>query len=238
MLMKEAIWRELERFNIIEDHDGKPVALKDLSSLLQIAKQGTGTEPPYAIASVLMRSIAFVFVAQLYALSKYRLKWSGDGREIFIANRTIGGRWAPQWILQNGSWVTVSEEDVFLSLQRMICDECGPIVKALAIETKSSPMVLWENVWGYVLWMYVQLFQESGPIAERAHQDLELLLDHDVWKDIERSSPFKKFLQGKTPEEAMASFARVTCCLYYMVPGNERCSYCPLLSRDKCLQPE
>lgn len=229
MLQKEAIWQELERFNVVHDENFTIDSLgTDFDSLLELARKGTNAEQPYVLASVLMRNIAFVFTAQLYVLSKYRLKWTGPISEIGLADRTLNDRWFPQWVFSEGCWISLEKEmDVIATIKQIICQDCNTIVQELARKTKSSPLVLWENVWGYVLWMYVQLLRETGDVSPHARYDLEQLLDSKTWKSVKQYSPFQKFLNGKSPEEAMAHYARVTCCLYYQVPGNEKCSYCP-----------
>jgi ferric iron reductase protein FhuF len=234
MLEQKELWRELENFYIVQNETATvPLIDKDFSKLLNLAKERTKAEQPYVAASILMRHAAFLFTAQLYILSKYRVKWTGDLAQVRIVNRTLDDRWAPQWSLSGGKWIPVeTEKDVKEIIKRMICHDCRMIVKAVAAETNSSPLVLWENIWGYILWMYVQLLNQGDDISSRARDDLEFLLDSATWKGIERHSPFQRFLNGQTPEEAMAHYARVTCCYYYKIPGNDRCSYCPKNQKD------
>lgn len=234
MLQQNELWRELENFQIVP-HETTTVPLfdKDFSKLFNLVKERTKAEQPYVIASILMRHAAFLFTGQLFILSKYRVKWTGDVSQVGVVDRIINNRWAPQWSLSSGKWIPLeTEKDVKETIQRIICHDCRMIVKAVSAESKSSPLVLWENIWGYVLWMYVQLLNQGDDISTRARDDLEFLLDSATWKDIERYSPFQRFLNGQTPEEAMAHYARVTCCYYYKVPGNDKCSYCPKKQTD------
>lgn len=229
MLQQNELWKELEQFHIV--HDDVPIGVfleKDLSKLLLLVKERTKAEQLYVMGSILMRHVAFLFIAQLFILSKYRVKWTGDVSQVRVIDRFLNDRWAPQWSLSSEKWIRVkTEQDVKETIQRLICQDCRRIVQAVAAETNSSPLVLWENIWGYVLWMYVQLLQQGEDISSRARHDLDYLLDPVTWKDIERTSPFQRFLNGQTPEDAMANYARVTCCSYYQIPGNEKCSYCP-----------
>ncbi|PLT28543.1 (2Fe-2S)-binding protein [Peribacillus deserti] len=237
MLQKEAIWQELERFNVVSGGEA-PLSdtLDDLSSLLNLVSKRTQTDKPYALGSVLVRQTAFIFVSQLYILSKYRLTWTGNIKEIRVLDQEISGKWMPQWLFPEGSWVSAANDaDVISALKKIICEDCRNFIKDVAQATKSSPSVLWENIWGYALWMYVQLMQ-SDENASFARHDITLLLETEIWQGFESRSPFVKCLNGQTPEESMAAYARVTCCLYYLIPGHDSCSYCPRLSKDKCLQ--
>ncbi|RFU66033.1 IucA/IucC family C-terminal-domain containing protein [Peribacillus glennii] len=232
------IWKEVERFNVLR-HENPSMGdfALDLPSVFELVRQRTNASKPPAMASVFMRHVAFVYVSQLYMLSKYRKKWSGDHRRIGLLDGESNGRWSPQWTFQDGDWVSVDDDEhVRLTLQNIIREQCLPLIKAVARQTKSSPLVLWENVWGYVLWMYTQLFQDSEDVSKQARGDLEFLLKDETWTGMERRSPFKRFLNDQTPEESMSNYSRVTCCLYYMIPGNEKCPYCPKLSTDRCLQ--
>ncbi|SDN94475.1 Ferric iron reductase FhuF-like transporter [Paenibacillus sp. yr247] len=227
------IWEEIKRFSVEPAQDAS-VGCFELSELLSLVKERMNAQAPHIAASLYMRHAAFIFVGRLFALSKYRVKWTGELRRIGLADRTIEGRWAPLWTFADGDWAaTRSDREVAEALQAIVCGDARKLVQTLAGYTNSSQAVLWENIWGYVLWMYVQLMQEPGECAERARSDLQLLLDKSVWEGVERKSPFTRFLGDQTPEAAMAAYKRVTCCFYYEVPGFQKCSYCPTLKTDE-----
>ncbi|WP_035322093.1 (2Fe-2S)-binding protein [Peribacillus kribbensis] len=233
---QQRIWQELEQFNIKQNMGSTLPKLENLSAILKIASDRTKADTPHSMASVFIRNAAFIFVAQLYALSKFRAVWTGKSTSISMADHEAYGRWMPQWSFPDGEWAEVKdEEDVHSALKSIILQDGYSLIHQTAEATKSSRLVLWENVWGYALWMYTQLFQEDEEINSRARGDLDILLDDSFWAGRERTSPFKKFLKGLTPEGSMSDYARVTCCLYYLIPGNDKCPYCPMMSRDKCL---
>ncbi|WP_409290384.1 (2Fe-2S)-binding protein [Peribacillus sp. SCS-37] len=236
MLQQEAIWQELERFNICHEKRADfTVSPDDPAPLLELAQARTKAEMPHAMGSVLMRNAAFIFVARLYMLSRHRLAWKGESSRIGVRDHEAYGRWSPQWVLGAGEWVPVTEEQAAETLCDIVCTDCGELIRSVAAATRSSQVVLWENVWGYLLWMYTGLFKEKGEEAGRAKIDLKLLLEDEIWRGTQRRSPFQKFLNGMTPEKSVEQYARVTCCLFYLVPGNEKCSYCPKLSHELCL---
>jgi len=69
------------------------------------------------------------------------------------------------------------------------------------------------------------LLQENSSFAQ---QDLDVLLDDEVWKPAMRRSPFKQYLNNQQALDAMANYKRLTCCLYKELPNTEKCPYCPL----------
>ena len=113
------------------------------------------------------------------------------------------------------------EEDI-----RFILERYGhPVVNYLSKRAKISKLILWENIWGYVLWMYSMILQENSPSAQ---YDLDVLLEDETWKPAMRRSPFKQYLKNQQALDAMANYKRTTCCLYKELPNTEKCPYCPL----------
>lgn len=169
--------------------------------------------------SVYMKRHGFFIAAQLHLLCEHNLLWAGDLKDVslFIENDTIlfsvpsaGFR-----LVQN------REEDI-----RFILEAYGhPIVNYLSKRGKIAKLILWENVWGYVLWMYSMLLQENSSFAQT---DLDILFADETWKPAMRRSPFKQYLNNQQALDAMANYKRVTCCLYKELPNTEKCSYCPL----------
>ncbi|PLS15854.1 hypothetical protein CVD28_20340 [Bacillus sp. M6-12] len=229
------IWKDLEQYNVYRS--GATMAAcfgADLVPLLELARQRTGAEQPYVNASMVTRCAAFIFTARLFALCKYRVKWTGQLSSIGLQDHVGNGNWFPRWVFSDGSWEKVQDEaDILAELKRILCIDCRQIVKSVASQANSPQHVLWENIWGYVLWMYVQLLRQPGELAGKASNDLSIVLDSKTWSEVERSSPFNRFLRGKKPVEAMDHFSRVTCCYYYKIPGHQKCSYCPNLQKKE-----
>ncbi|RFU67585.1 hypothetical protein D0469_14335 [Peribacillus saganii] len=234
MAQETEIWKELEQYYVIQNGATMSACFDgDLAPLLELVSQKTNSEQPYVTASMVTRCAAFIFTARLFALCKFRVKWTGHLSRIGLADHVVNGSWFPQWVLSDGNWEKIQDEaDILAEIQRILCLDCRQIVKSVSYETNSSQHVLWENIWGYVLWMYVQLLRQPSDIQSKASHDLNILLDSQTWSGVERSSPFKRFLRGKTPEEAMDQFSRVTCCYYYKIPGHQKCSYCPNLHKQ------
>lgn len=77
MGQKVALWKELERFSVVHHEQENTLYLgTDMPLLFRLIRERTKAEQPHVIASIFMRHIAIVFTAQLYILSKYRLKWT------------------------------------------------------------------------------------------------------------------------------------------------------------------
>nr|WP_218843317.1 hypothetical protein [Sporosarcina sp. JAI121] len=187
--------------------------------LFEKVKSLSGASDDTVASSVYMRRHGFFIAAQLHFLSEYDLLWAGDLEDIslFIENETI------LFSVPAASFRSAQnrEQDI-----RFILESYGhPVVDYLSKRGKIAKLILWENVWGYVLWMYSMLLQENSLFAQ---QDLDVLLEDETWKPAMRRSPFKQYLKNQLALDAMANFKRVTCCLYKELPNTDKCPYCPL----------
>jgi ferric iron reductase protein FhuF len=180
----------------------------------------SGAPSDTVAASVYMKRHGFFMAAQLHLMSEHNLLWAGDLEDVslFIENETILFS-VPATGFRS---VQNREQDI-----RFILESYGhPVVDYLSKRAKIAKLILWENVWGYVLWMYSMLLQENSSFAQ---QDLDVLLKDETWKPAMRRSPFKQYLKNQQALDAMANYKRVTCCLYKELPNTEKCPYCPLV---------
>ncbi|WP_172373677.1 hypothetical protein [Sporosarcina jiandibaonis] len=217
---------DLERFNVFVDGQENTFlsaadALSDSGSKLLFEKihSMTGTSTNAVSASVYLRRYGFFIAAQLHIMSEHNLLWTGelDDISLFTNSDTI------LFSIPSKGFRNVQNrgEDI-----RFILEKYGhPVVTYFSKQAKISKLILWENIWGYVLWMYSMLLQENSPSAQ---YDLTVLLDDETWKPAMRRSPFKQFIKNQPAVDAMANYKRMTCCLYKELPSTEQCPYCPL----------
>ncbi|WP_238988108.1 hypothetical protein [Filibacter tadaridae] len=215
----------LERFNVRIGHQtntfltGADVITESGSATLMEKVCTLSGAPTNAVAvSVYTRRHGFFITAQLHLMSEYSLFWAGDLKDVslFIENDTILFSIPPTGFkaVQN------RQEDI-----RFVLESYGhPVVGYLSKRAKISKLILWENIWGYVLWTYSMLLQDKSTFAQR---DLNVLLEDDTWKPAMRRSPFKQYLKDQQAIEAMAAYKRTTCCLFKELPETEKCPYCP-----------
>jgi ferric iron reductase protein FhuF len=174
--------------------------------------------PNKAVAtSIFMRRYGLFIAAQLY-LKAHNKVWAGTLEQIYVFKTadTISFQIDPHFIRDE------QEGD----LERILNVYCHSVVEALSQKGTLSKLVLWENIWGYVMWMYSQTH------TLQAKADLAILLKDDIWQQEMRTSMFRKFLGGRTFEEASSEFKRKTCCLLKELPNTDCCPYCPYLQSD------
>ncbi|WP_339252534.1 hypothetical protein NSQ43_01850 [Sporosarcina sp. FSL W8-0480] len=183
----------------------------------------TGAPTDAVAASVYMRRHGFFLTGLFHMLSKFNLLYTGRLEDVtmFIENGTI------QFSIPTESFEDV--HDRHEAICHILAQYGHPVVESISKRAHVSKLILWENVWGYVIWMYSMHLAEDCPVA--AQSDLDCLLDDETWKPHMRRSPFKQYLQNEEPLEAMANYKRTTCCLLKELPNTEKCPYCPLNKR-------
>jgi len=216
----------LQRFNVhVGEQDTTFLSMADVLSesgsdkLFEKIKSLLDAPTTTVAASIFLRRHGFFIAAQLHVISEHNLFWAGDLTDVqlFIVDDAI------LYSVPTAGFRPVKnrEEDI-----RFILESYGhPIVNYLSKRAKISKLILWENIWGYVLWMYSMLLQENSSLT---HSDLDLLLEDEIWKPAMRRSPFKHYIKNQPAPDAMAQYKRSTCCLYKELPNTDKCIYCPL----------
>ncbi|MCK1992968.1 hypothetical protein GW626_05230 [Peribacillus muralis] len=222
-----AIETELQGFRVSVVDEGKSSKpFSDFDELILYAQARTGAETPKIAISMWFRRYAFFITAQLYMVSKHRLAWEGKLGDIDVLDDPDDIHWQPFFLLKKNRWRNVTEKESSAALHSILSRFGGDVIGPLSKTTKISKLVLWETIWSYVVWMYSELLKQTDK-KTRVETDIKCLLEDEVWLNIERRSPFKRFIGGKTVPESMNPYRRMTCCLYYRIEGQEKCTYCP-----------
>lgn len=216
-------WKNLQRFQVQLTEQiisGElPVLSECLSSqfpsIIKHVQQLSGAPGTPVATSVFMRRYGLFIAAQLY-LKAHNKVWDGPLHDIRLTEADGSITFAV-----NSRYIREAHED---DLKFILNNFCHPVVEALAAKGNIAKLILWENIWGYVLWMYHSLAADK----EQGTVDLQLLLADSVWQPKMASSPFCKFLNGRTFTEAATQYQRITCCLYKDLPAAGNCPYCPL----------
>lgn len=216
----------LERFSMcVNDQPTDSMSIEKILSdagstnLFKIIHTEMGAPTDAVAASIFMRRFGFFIVAQLHMISKFDLLWTGKLEDISL----VIDEGNMSFSIPSHSFRTIQDRESDI---RFLLEQFGhPVVDYLSMRAHISKLILWENIWGYVIWMYSMLFQE---ISTSAQNDLAILLNDETWKPQLRRSPFKQFLQNEPVLEAMANYKRTTCCLYKELPNTDKCPYCPL----------
>lgn len=181
--------------------------------LMNEITQTTGAPNEAVATSIFMRRFGFFITAQLYLLAHGKM-WDGPLSEIHLENSegTIG------FVIDERFIRDRQDAD----LEAVVKSFAHPVVEAFRKAGHVSKIILWENLWGYIIWMYGM---QDSP---QAQQDASTLLTDAFWQPEMKRSFFRQFLKERSFEEAKADYKRITCCLLKEVPNGDQCPYCPL----------
>lgn len=201
----------------------KDFYLNDFRNLLMGVTQAT-TEA--AAVSHFGRRYGMFMAMQFYMLAMYDEIWDGKLEDIrYSIVREFELNTLGTFITPNDfRYVEDDEREYVIS---KLLYQCHEVIVQLRKTTSISPLTLWENIFGYMLWNYAELLN-NPVLADRAFEDLEILEDTKVWARFSNKSWFYQFTGGKSPVDLVNKPVRKSCCFSKDIPGLLRCESCPI----------
>ena len=180
-----------------------------------------------AAISHFSRRYGMFFAMQFYMLAAYDEVWDAKLTDIrFDITEEFGINTVSMFVNPN-HWRYVEEEEREEVIANILFKQGHEIIQQLRRTTSISPLTLWENFFGYMIWHYHTLLENPG-LADQAFEDLEVLEDSKVWARFSKKSWFYDYTGGKNPSALVDVPIRKSCCLSKDIPGLMACGYCPL----------
>lgn len=198
--------------------------LTDFRNLLM----GITSAPTEAAAvSHFSRRYGMFFAMQFYMLAAYDEVWDGKLEDIrFDATEEFGAHTVSIFLNPN-DWRYVDEDERTHVIKEILYKQGHEIVQQLRKVTTISPLTIWENFFGYLLWHYHILLENPG-LADQAMEDIEILEDPVTWALFSNKSWWAEYTGGQSPSALVNVPVRKTCCFSKDMPGLMACGYCPL----------
>lgn len=169
-----------------------------------------------------------MFVAmQFYMLAVYDEVWDGKLEDIRFALVHEYGINTLGTFISTNDFRYVEDDERESVIQKILYKQTFEIIQQLRKTTSISPLVMWENIFGYLLWHYHTLL-ENPALADRAYEDLEILEGTKVWSYISDKSLFLNYTGGNHPSQLVNRPVRKSCCQSKDIPGLMACGFCPL----------
>lgn len=215
----------MERLSVFVDDARKPMMMlgdvqieEGLTKFLQTVRELTDAPTDAVATSVFFRRLGFFLAAQFQSIAVHEKVFAGSLKQAGV----IYDDYTFKFSISSKDFIKVQDSQQAL---RFVLNTYGhPLVEIFSKHAKISKLILWENIWGYVIWVYSQLIKKG---VESASTDLDYLLLDSTWTPHLRRSPFKQFLQNQSALDAMKDYKRLTCCLLKEMPDTKKCSYCP-----------
>lgn len=226
--------RQLNSYSIYTEEPTKPLFTlanlqKDfyLTDFRNLMMGITNAATEAAAISHFSRRYGMFVAMQFYMLAAYDEVWDGKFEDIrFAVVEEYGMRTIGTFISANDfRYVDDSERETVI--RTILYKQIFEIVQQLRKTTTISPLVIWENIFGYMLWHYHTLL-ENPVVADRAFEDLEMLEDEKVWSWFSNKSLFKDYTGGANPSTLISVPVRKSCCFSKDIPGLQACGFCPI----------
>lgn len=185
------------------------------------------TDNKTVAASYFMRRLGMFTAMQFYNLASYDEVWDGTPDRLLFGAKEEFGNIAVSMFADQEDWRYVEEDERREVIKRILTEECAVVIRQIKTVANVASLVLWESIFGFLLWHYHVLLENPGT-AEEARADLDMLKDDTLWEDIAPHSLFAAYLKGSEPSTLLNTVVRTTCCLSKDVPGLMQCGFCPL----------
>lgn len=201
----------------------KDFFLKDFRNLMMGITEAA-TEA--AAISHFSRRYGMFMATQFYFLAMYDEIWDGKLEDVRFDKIHEYGVDTLGTFITPTDYRFVDDKEREYVITKLIY-QCHTTFLQLRKTTSISPLVMWENLFGYLVWNYYELL-ENPTFADRAFEDLEILEDTKVWSSFSNKSLFYQYTGGKSPVDLVGKPIRKSCCFSKDIPGLLRCEFCPI----------
>lgn len=225
--------RQLNMYSVyIEAPEHKLFSLEELfdktktGDILNVIQAISGSPNKTVAASYFMRRLGMFAAMQFYNLASYDEIWDGTPDRLLFGAKEEYGNLAVSMFANVEDWRDVEDHER-REVIKQILEGSAVVIRQIKTVANVASLVLWESIFGFLLWHYHVLLENPGT-AEEARVDLNLLKDDTLWEGIAPRSLFAAYLKGSEPSALLNTVVRTTCCLSKDVPGLMQCGFCPL----------
>lgn len=186
-------------------------------------KAWSGTGNDGVAASYFFRQYA-LFVSVQFQLLTYQNGFFRCSGEEMSFNRVHNyGFTLLETHVSSSHFTEVPASERFEAFHYILHDQTVALIDSFRQHVKISPLILWDNILGSVLWFYANLEQRD---PRRAAEDLEWLMDPSSWAPMKKPH-IARLLGDASLRQAVSQPLRKTCCLYKELPHFDTCTFCP-----------
>lgn len=228
--------RQLNSYSVYTEPCAHPLfTFADLLDSTKTARcveiiQAVSQSPNESVAiSYFMRRFGMFIAMQLTQLASYDEGWRGDYTHLQFGAIKEYGKVNISTFTRDDDWDIVDDSNR-KEVIRTLLEESHALIQQFRTVTAISPITLWENIFGFLLWQYYVLL-ENPATADEARADFEALKQDALWVGIANQSRFATYLKGSEPKTLLNTEVRTTCCFSKDVPGLMQCGFCPLKNK-------
>lgn len=195
----------------------------EINKRIEELKSWAGTDNPGVAVSYFFRQYALFVSAQFDLITHQNAYFACSWDELQFERVHNYGFNLLQIHADSRSYTHFPASERFTAMHFVLIGQTEVLIQEFRKHVKISPIILWENVLGSLLWFYANL-ERSNP--RRAAEDMEWLLEAANWQPA-KASYLHKLLGDASLSRAVSGPLRKTCCLYKELPGFATCTFCP-----------
>ncbi|WP_422124128.1 IucA/IucC family C-terminal-domain containing protein [Planococcus sp. X10-3] len=195
----------------------------DIELRIEELKGWSGTQNSGVAVSYFFRQYALFVSAQFQLLTYHNGYFECPVEELAFNRVHNYGFNLLETHVSSSHFREVAANERFSAFHYILHEQTAKLIEAFQNHVKISPIILWENILGSVIWFYANLEQRD---PRRAAADLEWLMNAANWAPMRRSH-LAQLLGGRPLNRAVTGPLRKTCCLYKELPHFDTCTFCP-----------
>ena len=206
----------------VDREPGSPLA-SDIQLRIEELKRWSGSENAGVAVSYFFRQYALFVSAQFHLLTYHNGYFDCSVEDLSFNRVHNYGFNLLETHVASSTFREIKANERFLAFHTILHQQIAELIGAFRQYVKISPIILWENILGSLIWFYANLEQRD---PRRAAEDLEWLLDAANWSPM-RKSHLAHLLGDASLNQAVSRPLRKTCCLYKELPHFDTCTFCP-----------
>ncbi|MED0688241.1 IucA/IucC family C-terminal-domain containing protein [Anoxybacillus ayderensis] len=237
MKLSEDEMKQLERFRFSKKRILSPLSIRldqlhderELAIYLQLVQQKIGARNQVVSASIFMKRYSFFIAIVLYMMSVWNKRLSSSFQQIWMETDNDSTMWMPTFHFESLTYTTANENrDKWRTqiIEHLFAGHLALLMEQLRKTTNISPLILWENVSVYVIWLYETLLEENQfcDVRHQIYDDFLFVVQKADGKLFGPYSenPLYRFWKGESRTR------RTTCCLFYQTAKQVHCQTCPI----------
>ncbi|TWT27516.1 hypothetical protein [Planomicrobium sp. CPCC 101110] len=196
---------------------------QDLKSMMDDIRHWSGAQNDGVAVSYFFRQYALFVSAQFDLITSHNGYFACSWQELQFSRVRNYGYNLLQTHADSRNFLAILPENRFAAMHFVLYRQTEEFIAEFRKLVKISPITLWENILGSLLWFYASLEKRQ---PRRAAEDMEWLLESKNWHPI-KTSYMQKLIGSQPLERAISSPLRKTCCLYKELPDFAVCTFCP-----------
>ncbi|MFD1029944.1 IucA/IucC family C-terminal-domain containing protein [Metaplanococcus flavidus] len=195
----------------------------DVRSRIEELKNWSGSQNDGVAVSYFFRQYALFVTAQFQLLTHQNGYFECPVEDLNFNRVHNYGYNLLETHISSAHFKEIDANERFSAFHYILHTQIAELIEAFKEHVKISPIILWENILGSLLWFYANLEQRD---PRRTAEDLEWLMDDANWVSM-RKSEMSRLLGETSLQRAVAGPLRKTCCLYKELPHFDTCTFCP-----------